>query len=156
MLIVRGIHINSYRLGVSGICDVVEFHGDELGIHINSYEGLWTPFPVEYKLGQPKENNCDAAQLCAQAICLEEMLCCEIPRGALFYGRPKRRFLVEFTEELRQQVQLALKEMHALFKRGHTPMVKRSKACNACSLKELCLPSLMQKRSVKKYMEDRL
>ncbi|MGI6176321.1 MAG: CRISPR-associated protein Cas4 [Christensenellales bacterium] len=152
-LIVRGMSVHSRRLGLSGKCDVVEFHRDLSGIAINGQDGLWKPFPVEYKRGEPKENNCDAAQLCAQALCLEEMLCCSIPRGALFYGTTKRRCSVEFADELRQEVQSALKEMHTLYQRGHTPLVKRSKACNACSLKELCLPALMQKRSVKVYME---
>lgn len=155
-IISRGISVHSYRLGVSGKCDVVEFHRDASGIGINGWEGLWMPFPVEYKHGEPKENNCDAAQLCAQAICMEEMLCCQIPRGAMFYGQTKRRLPVEFTEELRREVEEALEEMHALYKRGHTPKVKPTKACNACSLKELCLPVLMRKLSVKAYMEERL
>lgn len=155
-IISRGMSVHSYRLGVSGKCDVVEFHRDASGIGINGWEGLWMPFPVEYKHGEPKENNCDAAQLCAQAICMEEMLCCQIPRGAMFYGQTKRRLPVEFTEELRREVEEALEEMHALYKRGHTPKVKPTKACNACSLKELCLPVLMRKLSVKAYMEERL
>lgn len=155
-IISRGISVHSYRLGVSGKCDVVEFHRDASGIGINGWEGLWQPFPVEYKHGEPKENNCDAAQLCAQAICFEEMLCCLIPRGALFYGQTKRRLPVEFTEELRQEVKKALEEMHVLYKRGHTPQVKPTKGCNACSLKEGCLPVLMKRPSVKAYMEERL
>lgn len=155
-IISRGMSVHSYRLRVSGKCDVVEFHRDGSGIGINGWEGLWIPFPVEYKNGEPKENNCDAAQLCAQAICMEEMLCCLIPCGALFYGQTKRRLPVEFTEELRREVKEALEEMHALYKRGHTPKVKPTKACNACSLKELCLPVLMKKLSVKAYMEERL
>lgn len=155
-IISRGMSVHSYRLGVSGNCDVVEFLRDASGVGINGWEGLWMPFPVEYKHGEPKENNCDAAQLCAQAMCLEEMLCCQIPRGALFYGQTKRRLSVEFSEELRQETKDALAEMHALYKREHTPKVKPSKACNACSLKELCLPVLMKKLSVKAYLEERL
>ncbi len=155
-VISRGMSVHSHSLGAAGKCDVVEFHRDSQGVAINSWEELWLPFPVEYKHGEPKENNCDAAQLCAQAICLEEMLCCKIPRGALFYGQTKRRLPVEFSDGLRQEVKTALDEMHTLYKRGYTPKVKRTKACNACSLKEFCLPALMKKSSVKAYMEESL
>lgn len=102
---------------------------------------LWKPFPVEHKRGEPKDNTCDSLQLCAQAMCLEEMLCCPIPQGALFYGQPRRRLPVEFTEVLRQQVEDMVSEMHQDYRRGYTPKVKPSKACNACSLKELCIYS---------------
>jgi CRISPR-associated protein Cas4 len=108
---------------------------------------------VEYKRGEPKENNCDAAQLCGQAMCLEEMLCCEISSGALFYGERKRRTIVEFSSELRSEVLAALKEMHELYDKGYTPKVKPGKSCNACSLKELCMPVLMKNTSVKEYLE---
>ena len=88
LLILRGIHIPSARLGITGQCDVVEFRRSQDGIRLNGREGLWKPFPVEYKRGEPKDNTCDSLQLCAQAMCLEEMLCCPIPQGALFYGHP--------------------------------------------------------------------
>jgi CRISPR-associated exonuclease Cas4 len=84
-------------------------------------------------------------------MCLEEMLCCEISEGALYYGEIRRREPVEFTEELRQSVRDSLKEMHMLYQKGYTPKVKPTKSCNACSLKELCLPKLMKKRSVAEY-----
>ena len=112
---------------------------------------------MEYKRGEPKEGNFDAAQLCAQAMCIEEMLCCQIPRGALFYGEPRRRTLVEFTKELRAQVSAAFAEMHELFRRGHTPRVRPTKACRACSLKDLCLPGLMKREeSVSAYLARHL
>ena len=72
-------------------CDVVEFHRDERGVPLHGYEGTWLPYPVEYKRGHAKQDGCDELQLCAQAMCLEEMLCCEIPDGALFYGEARRR-----------------------------------------------------------------
>jgi CRISPR-associated exonuclease Cas4 len=84
-------------------------------------------------------------------MCLEEMLCCEIPEGALYYGEIRRREPVEFTEEMRQLVRDSLKEMHMLYQKGYTPKVKPSRSCNACSLKEQCLPKLMKKRSVAEY-----
>ncbi|MGI6155922.1 MAG: CRISPR-associated protein Cas4 [Enterococcus lemanii] len=155
-IITRGMSVFSPSLGVSGKCDVLEFHRSEEGVSIRAWDGLWLPFPVEYKRGEPKQDNCDAAQLCCQAMCLEEMLCCEIPSGALYYGETKRRVPVEFTPELRQEVKQALSEMHELYKRSYTPKVKPSKSCNACSLKELCLPVLMKSRSVKQYLEENI
>lgn len=150
--IVRGLRITSASLGVSGECDVVEFNRGEIGIPIEGKEGLWQPYPVEYKRGEPKAGNYDALQLCGQAMCLEEMLCCPISEGSLFYGQTRRRQIVVFTDELRAQVKNAIEEMHQLYQRGHTPRVKPTKACNACSLKELCLPALCRKRSVSAYL----
>lgn len=126
--------------------------GAKIGIPLKGREGLWQPYPVEYKRGKPKEGTEDALQLCGQAMCLEEMLCCEIPQGALYYGEPHRRTEVDFTPELRQEVTDLLIEMHDLYQRGYTPKVKPSKSCNACSLKELCLPKLLRSRSVSAYL----
>lgn len=151
-LIVRGLAIHSEKLGISGQCDVVEFHKDSAGIPLQNREGLWLPYPVEYKRGKPKEHSADELQLCAQAMCLEQMLCCSVPEGALYYGEPRRRTVVSFSCQLRQQVQNSLSEMHELYQRRHTPKVKPSKACNACSLKELCLPKLMSRKKVADYL----
>ena len=153
-VITRDMGVFSHCLGVSGKCDVLEFHRDGKGVSIHGWDGLWSPFPVEYKRGEPKAGNCDAAQLCCQAMCLEEMLCCQIPDGALFYGETRRRLPVAFTAQLRWEVSGALEEMHRLFARGYTPKVKPSKSCNACSMKELCLPVLMKGRPVRAYMEE--
>ncbi len=153
VLITRNLSITSHTLGISGQCDVVEFHLTPTGISLPRQEGFWQPFPVEYKRGQPKENNCDALQLCAQAMCLEEMLCCAIPAGALYYGETRHRTGVDFTEELRSQVCAALEEMHQLYNRGHTPKVKPRKGCSACSMKELCIPKLGRATSVSAYLK---
>lgn len=152
LLILRDLRVFSSTLGISGACDVVEFHQDSGGIPLRGREGRWQPFPVEYKRGRPKESPADALQLCAQTMCLEEMLCCDIPRGALYYGETRRRQEVELTPELRQEVQALLAQMHALYQRGQTPRVKPTKSCNACSLKELCLPKLMKQKSVADYL----
>ena len=152
MLILRGLPVFSRTLGVSGQCDVVEFYRDDSGVALRGSEGLWRPFPVEYKRGKPKANSADELQLCAQAMCLEEMLCCAIPQGALYYGEPRRRTQVEFTQELRDEVRSCLSEMHSLYARGHTPQVKPGKMCRACSLKEVCLPTLSGRRSVAEYI----
>ena len=148
----RGMYIHSSRLGVSGQCDVVEFRKCERGIPMPDWEGLWLPFPVEYKRGRSKETDADRLQLCAQAICLEEMLCCDIPAGALYYGETRNRETVEFTSGLREQVCRMLEEMHAYYRRGYTPKVKRSKSCNACSLNQICLPGIMKEKSVSAYL----
>lgn len=152
--ITRGVSVFSATLGVSGQCDVLEYHRGTIGIPIRGKEGFWQPYPVEYKRGSPREDTGDTLQLCGQAMCLEEMLCCDIPEGALYYGEIRRRVPVQFTEELRGQVRELLAQMHDLYRRGYTPKVKPSKSCNACSLKELCLPKLMKNRSVATYLKD--
>lgn len=153
IVITRDLKVFSTTLGVSGACDVVEFHRDEDGIPLKDREGFWRPFPIEYKRGQPKAHNADELQLCGQAMCLEEMLCCEIPEGALYYGETRHRQEVLFTKELREEVKDLLEKMHLLYKRGWTPRVKPTKACNACSLKELCLLKLLRNQSVKSYVQ---
>ena len=152
--ITRGVSIYSAELGVSGQCDVLEYHRGNTGIPIAGKDGLWQPFPVEYKRGKPREDTGDALQLCGQAMCLETMLCCDIPEGALYYGETRRRERVAFTPELRTQVRQMLEQMHDLYQRGYTPKVKPTKSCNACSMKELCLPKLMKNRSVSAYLKS--
>ncbi len=153
-VIMRGVSVHSPTLGLSGQCDVLEYHKSTTGIPLYGREGMWQPYPVEYKKGEPKENNADRIQLCAQAMCLEEMLCCEIPEGALFYGETRRRETVEFTKEMRESVKSAAREMHEYAKKGYTPRVKPTKSCNACSMKELCLPKLLRAKSVKAYISE--
>lgn len=148
----RCMRISSRKLGAAGQCDVLEFHRDNSGVQINGWNDRWQPFPVEYKRGTPKTGNCDEAQLCAQAMCLEEMLCCQIKNGALFYGETKHRTPVEFSSDLRNLVEESFNEMHALYQRGYTPLVKPTKSCNACSLKNICLPSLSRAGSAKEYI----
>lgn len=153
VLIVRALRIHSARLGLSGECDVVEFHEDPEGVSLVDREGRYLPYPVEYKRGIPKKIDCDRAQLCAQAMCLEEMLCCTIPEAALYYGQPRRREVVILTDELRQVVEEAVKEMHLLYLKGYTPKGKYSKACDSCSLKDICLPKMNGKQDVEEYMK---
>lgn len=154
LYIIRGVSVHSAGLGVSGKCDVLEYHRRNTGITLHGKKGLWQPYPVEYKSGSPKETTADRLQLCGQAMCLEEMLCCDIPEGALYYGETRRREIVEFSEEMRGTVRAYLLEMHDYAKRGYTPKVKPTKSCNACSLKELCLPRMLRQTSVKKYLAD--
>ena len=151
-LVTRGMAVFSSTLGVSGECDVLEFTRHEQGITLSGKDGTWMPYPVEYKRGSFNENSGDTLQLCCQAMCLEEMLCCTIPEGALYFGGPKRRMPVEFSAELREEVKAALTEMHELYNRGYTPKVKPKKSCNACSLAEICVPKLNRAGTAKEYL----
>lgn len=153
IIISRGMAVKSRVLGVSGECDVVEFHPNPNGIPLNNSVEKYSVFPVEYKHGEPKQNNQDILQLTAQAMCLEEMLCCSIDKGYLYYGEIRHRILVEFTQKLRDEVTKTFKEMHEMFNRGYTPKVKISKSCNACSLRNICLPVLCKNTSAKAYIE---
>lgn len=155
-LILRDLSVFSQELGLSGKCDIVEFHLSPDGISLSGEQGAWLPYPVEYKRGEPKDGNADKLQLCAQAICLEEMLCCQIREGALFYGETRRRLPVTFDAELRHQVSSLSAEMHRLFDRGYTPKAKPSKSCNACSLKELCLPKLIKRKTPSAYIKEHI
>lgn len=156
LIITRALPIHSRELGISGECDVVEFHKSKEGITLSGIEGKYTVTPVEYKRGKPKNNDFDVLQVTAQALCLEEMLCCEIPFGYIYYGEIKHRIKIEFTEELRQKVKSMFLEMHKYFEQRYTPKVKISKSCNACSLKDVCIPKLNKELSVKKYIDKRL
>lgn len=139
---VRGVAVHSRTLGIYGVCDIVEFH--ENGSVI----------PVEYKKGSPKEEtDADIMQLVLQAICLEEMMCKEIPFGFLYYGETRHRMRVDITNELKERAQSQTLEMHEYFNRRYTPKVKPSKSCNACSLKDICLPKLYRKQSAKQYVQ---
>lgn len=151
---INAMKIHSYRLGLSGECDVVEFHQDENGIDIPDKKGKWTLYPIEYKRGKKKADFSDEAQLCAQAICLEEMFCCKILEGALYYGGPRRRERISFTDELRTIVEDSVYEMHNLYQKGHTPKIKKRKGCNCCSLKDICLPKLEKRQMLEDYLQS--
>ena len=136
---------------------MVEFHKNDKGVSLHNLKGLYLPYPIEYKRGKVKIDDFDRFQLLAQALCLEEMLMCEIIEGALFYGENKRREQVIFTKELREKLHTILQEMHAYAKRQHTPMGKVGVHCRACSLKEICLPSIIKKpKNIDKYFEEGL
>ena len=151
--IVRGMRVSSSQLGVSGECDVLEFRESATGVPLQGKAGLWQPYPIEYKRGASDERGGDALQLCGQAMCLEEMLCCSIPEGALYFGETRKRIPVALDEPLRETVRTYLEEMHRLYRRGYTPKAKPAKACNACSLKEQCLPRLMRAETVETYLK---
>jgi len=153
----RGLHLRSLRLGLSGIADVVEFHRAEEGeadtAPVPGREGRWRPFPVEYKRGRPKAGACDEVQLCAQAICLEEMLGVGIAGGALFYGASRRRCDVRFDGGLRKKTEELARRMHELYQARATPPAEYGKKCERCSLYDRCVPRAAGKRgAVKRYL----
>ena len=120
-LVLRSLAVASPTLGLSGQCDVVEFRAAPEGVPLAGEEGRWLPFPVEYKRGRPKPHQADELQLCAQAMCLEEMLCCPVPEGrTATTAKPAGALRLRFSPELRRQVQSAAEEMHQLFG-GATP-----------------------------------
>ena len=146
------LRLVSQRLGIFGVADMVEFHAserecDDAGIRIAvplpRSSGFWRPFPIEYKRGRPKSHRADEVQLCAQAICLEEMLGVAIPSGALFYGEPRKRTDVEFDPPLRLMTEETARGVHALFDSGITPEPSLGKWCSSCSLLEACRPQMI-------------
>lgn len=140
-----GLPLRSLKLGLSGKADVVEFH--------RSSQEIWQPFPVEYKRGKPKLDHCDVIQLCAQAMCLEEMLSIAVPKGAIFYGRTRRRLDVTFDEHLRLETERAAKGAHQLIKSGKTPLPVYEKRCESCSLIYECLPKAIERGTpVNRYL----
>jgi len=143
--LVRSLYLKSERLRVVGKADMVEFHYGENGIAV--------PFPVEYKSGKPKQDTSDIAHLCGQAICLEEMLEVNIPSGAIYYGRTRRRYEVSFSEEIRNETEDIIKRIHEMSEIGEIPKARFGKKCRFCSLKDQCQPGTGSSRSLRNYIE---
>lgn len=153
----RAVPLMSRQLGLFGQADVVEFWPVEDdaqgGARLPGHEGLWLPKPIEYKRGKPKADDRDEVQLCAQAICLEEMLGAQIATADLYYGQLRRRQRVALDERLRKRVVELSSRMHTLFDAGITPPASRGKHCNLCSLADVCLPSLtLSSRSAEAFV----
>ncbi len=158
--IARGLRLASLRLGLFGVADVVEFHPADHG-HAGPAEGslngqlapgVGRPFPVEYKRGHRKTEQAYRIQLCAQALCLEEMLGVDVPRGALYFGKSRRRMPVEFDAPLREETERLSRELHALFDSGETPPPEPGPKCRGCSMEPLCLPRNVRRESAAAYM----
>jgi CRISPR-associated exonuclease Cas4 len=146
-----GVPLRSLRLGLAGKADVVEFHASPDG-------GPERPFPVEHKRGRPKIGDEDRVQLCAQALCLEEMLGVAVPAGALFYGRTRRRTEVAFDEVLRRRTDAVTVEVRALLAAAVTPRPPAVAPCKSCSLRDACRPSAFpaRRRKVADWITARL
>ncbi|MFJ1626694.1 CRISPR-associated protein Cas4 [Marinilactibacillus psychrotolerans] len=155
-LVTRSMHVQSKELRITGICDVVELVKDKDGVFIPKLNDVFRVIPIEYKRGKPKKDNIDILQLTAQAICLEEMLLCEIDKGYIYYNEIRNRQEIEFTDQLRGEVRKTIQQMQELYSKKHTPKVKTGSWCKNCSLQNICLPRLMQKESVSKYIERKI
>lgn len=154
----RSVPVKSYKLGFFGITDLLELYPLEdnsaKAFTISRYPGRWQVLPIEYKHGRAKSNDIDEVQLCAQAMCLEEMYDIEIPRGALFYGQTRRRLSVTLNDALRKRVAELSSTMHLLFSSGDIPDAKAEKKCKSCSLQNLCMAQdLRHATSVKEYLK---
>lgn len=153
VVISRAFPLVSYALGFYGVADVIEYTRSKDGTALPGHEGLWTMCPIEYKRGRPKVDERDEVQLCAQAMCLEEMFGVEIRSAELYYHEIRRRVPLELTDALRDHVCALSEEMHDLFRKGKTPTAEKSRACRLCSLVDVCVPKLTTKRrSVKNYV----
>ena len=160
------LRLTSARLGLTGIADMVEFHRQEtscdgdgtcVAVRLSGRSGFWRPFPVEYKRGVPKSHRADEVQLCAQALCIEEMLDVSIEAGALFYGETRRRTDVVFDTGLRSLTEDIASKVHKLIRDGETPPPILSKGCKACSLFDQCRPEDVGGRgSAKRWIKNQL
>jgi len=155
-LYVRALPVHSRILGISGICDMVEFTSDDNGITLQGEAGRYLPKPIEYKRGKPKKHDADLMQLTAQVMCLEEMLGIPIEEASFYYHEVRRREPHQITEEMRQKVIDLTSEMHLYYRRRHTPRVKTGKHCVSCSLRHRCMPELLEREKVSTYMNRML
>ena len=155
LITARSLRLHSQALGLSGIADVVEFRYRETGgCPLPGHTGRWQPWPVEYKRGRPKRNDCDMVQLCAQAICLEEMLDVEVGEGSLFYGKTRHRKAVTFDPALRHRTAELAAELHRLWDSRITPPAEYGEKCDHCSLFSLCMPHLGDRKQVSAYLRE--
>jgi len=166
--ITRGLPLRSFRLGLIGQADVITWQppsgqiprgnlfAQALRAASSAERKQWIVRPVEYKRGRPKRNDCDRVQLCAQTLCLEEMLNIDIPDGDLFYGLNRRRTTVSFDSALRQTTRQAAQRLHQLIDSRVTPPAVKQKKCDTCSLLPLCLPAVGQRRSAKRFFQKSL
>jgi len=142
---VRGLRIHSLKHGIVGRCDVVEFRETKNGEEV---------MPVEFKSGAPKENISDKVQLCAQALCLEEMLNTTITRGAFFYGKIRRRDIVDINKELRSQTERIIASVREIVSKKIVPTAEYAAKCRNCSLYSICQPKAMNRRKLHHYIKE--
>ncbi|NPV58451.1 MAG: CRISPR-associated protein Cas4 [Actinobacteria bacterium] len=161
--IARGLFLRSSRLGIFGKADVVEFHRQfdcinrsgkfDGGASIKEDDGLWYPYPVEYKRGERRRVKANIIQLCAQALCLEEMFQTTVLYGAIYYGKSARRQEIEFDAKLRESTEAFIWHCRELLMSGVTPLVNYSDKCNTCSLIDICMPKVTgSKQDVEEYI----
>ncbi|OIP22243.1 CRISPR-associated protein Cas4 [bacterium CG2_30_54_10] len=158
--IARGLSLRSLRWGLIGKADMVEFHRlpEECSgetAKLPGRKGWWRPFPVEFKFGKPKTEHCDEVQLCAQALCLEEMMSTPVPKGALYYGNPHQRCEVSIDQGLRDETARLLIRLRELAAGAAKPSGRFDRKCESCSLVDQCIPKMAKSpRSARKYLES--
>jgi CRISPR-associated exonuclease Cas4 len=156
VLVRRTLALCSFRLGLSGQTDIVEFlpcPPGQPGVAMPHRKGLWRPYPIEYKRSKDKRGSTAyQIQLCAQALCLEEMLGTPVPCGAIFDGQTRRRVEVTFDDAVRRQVERMAARMHALCQSRTTPPAVYAKKCEGCSMKLVCLPAVAGSASASRYL----
>lgn len=159
--IARGLAVRSYRLGLSGKLDVLEFHrvaddvpGATGAVSLAGVGGRWIPFPVEYKRGRLREEDAYRVQLCGQALCLEEMMGVFVTSGAVYFAASNRRLDVQFDASLRATTEVAATALHALMQSQTTPPARYGPKCRECSLLQECLPRVSANRSARAYVAN--
>ena len=152
----RGLRLRSLALGLFGVADLVEFHPHDSGAKLPGVSGRWIPYPVEYKRGRKRRDSADEIQLCAQALCLEEMLGVPVDKGAIYYGQPRRRSEVDLTAALREEVARLCTRARELYGSGQIPPPRVGKHCANCSLESICEPNVVVKDRSEKYVANLL
>jgi CRISPR-associated exonuclease Cas4 len=153
---VRGLRLRSLTLGLYGVADLVEFHPHDEGALLHGFPGRWLPYPVEYKRGRKRYDIADEVQLCAQALCLEEMLNIAVTKGAIFYGQPRRRSEIDLTAGLREEVTRLCTRARELYDSRKLPPPRVGRHCSNCSLENVCMPNLAAKDTSVKYVSNLL
>lgn len=152
-----GLHIRNSEFGLYGRMDVLEVEktdGPSVDIPWIGLSGNWKLRPVEFKHGKPKDNDVDVVQLCAQAMCLEEMTGLNVAEGSIYYCEIRRRKEFEFTEDIRQRTRDLAEEAHQLITMGVLPVVEKNHNCKSCSLLEFCMPRVNLKNKMKSYYQE--
>ena len=148
----RGLRLRSLTLGLYGVADLVEFHLYDGGTELSGFPGRWLPYPVEYKRGRKRYDSADELQLCAQALCLEEMLNVPVIKGAVYYGQPRRRTEIDLTAALREEVSRLCSRARELYESRRMPPPRAGRHCSNCSLENACAPDLAAKDTSARYV----
>jgi CRISPR-associated exonuclease Cas4 len=143
----RSVPVFSEKLNIYGVADIVEFLQDDNGVCIDSKHGLWRINPIEYKNGKPEKSSADNFQLCAQALCLEEMFSTKIESGEVYYGKLRKRVEVSLTDEVKCQTVGIIKEINTLLDNNEIPSRPENQNCNLCSLFDICVPTIFDNRN---------
>ena len=152
----RSVPVFSDRYGLYGVLDIIEFRRCDNGVGIKSREGLWAINPIEYKNGKPEKSDSDAFQLCAAALCLEEMFSTMIKAGEIYYGKLRRRVNIPITFELKERTKKIVSEIRELLDKPFIPPKPENQYCGLCSLSEICLPSIFDKKDTNKTRIGRM